>query len=142
MTKQFLQNFFNILKRDNWGDIDPWWFSPDSEADDAKALHDAVKEAFEKCGTEDNSNIGKGWIAVVAEGVDEGEIQWCITTKEFWEKNHYLNDGDDIPTIPNFMEIMESTYEYCGKQDLNEEQQAGLLRSYGFEIMPVSDWAE
>ncbi len=83
----------------------------------------------------------KDWIAIPDEDYDGEPQRWCITTKAFWDKHHHLDDGDRIPNIPKFGECMENVYEYLDG-DLSIEQQADLLRSYGFNVLPVEDWAK
>lgn len=49
-VKQFMSLLFDELKKDNWGDIDPWWLTLDTTDDDeyTEALEKAFINAFEK----------------------------------------------------------------------------------------------
>lgn len=88
------------------------------------------------------SAVFDGWVAIPADDVEEGDSpQWCITTREFWDRHHYLDDGDRIPKIPMFSECMENTYEYDGKLHRTEEEQGELLKSLGFDVRSVNEWA-
>lgn len=81
----------------------------------------------------------KGWIAVRGENEEDMEEDyWFVTTKEFWEKNGYLDSKAPYIEIPNFHECMEYCYK-CNENLLNQEQEY-LLKSIGFEIRPVSEW--
>lgn len=66
---------------------------------------------------------------------------WCIVRKEFWDMHHYAEDCTLNLKIPDFYECMESTYEYDGDKNLTTEEQSDLLRSFGFEIRPASEWS-
>ncbi len=65
LTNDFLYRFYELLKKDNWGAIEPEWFDPDfldpeyeeptsptqypnNEQGWAKALQEAVEQALEE----------------------------------------------------------------------------------------------
>jgi hypothetical protein len=89
-----------------------------------------------------------GWIAIPLDDQEYFEDpesyahQWGIVTKEFWNKQHCLDDSDPILQIPKFGQSMESCYEYVGSDKLSVEEQAELLRKYGFEVLPITEWAK
>lgn len=84
-----------------------------------------------------------GWIAIPSDDQDEGKaVQWCVARKEFWKQNHHLDDCEPTLEIPEFLNSMESTYEYHGRIKLTQDQQAEKLRLLGFEVLSVMEWAE
>lgn len=80
-----------------------------------------------------------GWMAIPRKRKDGEPLLWGVSTLEYWEENGHMDNTCETLNIPRFKEVREAIYEYAGN-DMTEKQQANLLRSYGFEIRPISEW--
>ena len=39
---------FQELERDQWGDIDPWWFKPDYDVGESKDLYEVLERVVKR----------------------------------------------------------------------------------------------
>ena len=116
-------------------DVPEW----QSNLNEAIRLHEEDEDEEKSSEFNPKRGVGTGFVAIQCHDAED-EIWWGIVSKEFWEQNHYLNDRENLPIIPEFSEIMESTYEYHGEKDLDVEQQTALLKSLGFDVRSMSEW--
>jgi hypothetical protein len=81
-----------------------------------------------------------GYIAIrdVNEYDEENSNRWCITKEEFWNRYHYLDDGENILDIPNFEQCMENAYEY--RHESTNKEQIKILTDLGFKVLDVKEW--
>lgn len=75
------------------------------------------------------------WVAV-KRYEDDGEVDWCISPKVFWEAKRCIPDHCISFRVPGFYEAAEHELLPCDPA-IDEEE---ALRSLGFEVITDPKW--
>lgn len=94
-----------------------------SQADIKSVLRDRVRP------------LGEGYYAFQHECDDNA---WFIVQKEYWHKNHYVDDIQIDLEIPGFVQSMESCFDPVDDQ-INTNEAENMLKALGFTVLDDED---
>ena len=82
-----------------------------------------------------SNSIGEAYFAIPHEC---GDNAWWIVDKEYWHKNHYVDDTQIDLEIPGFVQWMESCFHPIS-DSVSTIEAENMLKALGFTILDRED---